>query len=83
MIREETNTAMEQAREFLREVLKDGPVPVDDLLAAAKHAGVTHRTLKRAKAKEKVQARRVPCDDVPSNKWPWEWTYPTRTPDTP
>ena len=80
---EEANSALEQAREFLREVLKDGPVPVDDLLAAAKHAGVAHRTLKRAKAKEQVTARRVPDASVPSNKWLWEWTYPTGKGGTP
>ena len=40
-------------------------------------AGVKRRTLDRAKDKEGVGARRVPRDGVPSNKWSWEWAYPT------
>ena len=74
---EEANSALEQAREFLREVLKDGPVPVDDLRTQAKKAGVSEMTLRRAKDKERIKARRVPLDGIPSNKWPWEWYAPS------
>jgi hypothetical protein len=74
---EEANSALEQAREFLREVLKDGPVPVDDIRAEAKKAGVSEMTLRRAKDKERIKARRVPREGIPSNKWPWEWYDPT------
>jgi AAA domain len=73
---QEAQSSLEQAREFLREVLRDGPMPVEDLLVAAKHAGVKRRTLDRAKDKEGVKARRVPSEGVPSNKWPWEWHAP-------
>jgi len=73
----EAQSALDQAREFLREVLTDGPLSVEELLAAAKQAGIKRRTLDRAKDKEGVKARRVPTPDTPSNKWPWEWHYPT------
>jgi len=72
---EEAQSALDRAREFLREVLA-GPLPVEELFAAAKQAGVKRRTLERAKDKEGVKARRVPLEDVPANKWPWEWYYP-------
>jgi hypothetical protein len=73
---EEAQSALDHAREFLREVL-DAPMHVDDLLEAAKQAGVKRRTLERAKDKEGVKARRVPLEDVPSKQWPWQWYYPT------
>ena len=76
---QEAQSSLDHAREFLREMLGDGPVSVEDLLAAAKQAGVKRRTLERAKDKEGVKAQRVPCEGVPSNKWPWEW-YTPRTP---
>ena len=51
--------------------------PVDEIRAQAKKAGVSEMTLRRAKDKERIKARRVPLDGVPSNKWPWEWYAPT------
>ena len=80
---EEAQSALDQAREFLREVLREGPLPVEDVLEAAKQAGVKRRTLDRAKDKEGVKARRVPCAGVPNKKWPWEWTYPAGKDGTP
>jgi RecA-family ATPase len=74
---QEAQSALDQAREFLRDFLREGPERVEDVFAAAKHAGIKRRTLDRAKDKEGVKARRVPCDDVPNKKWPWEWAYPT------
>ena len=47
---------MEQAREFLREVLKDGPVLVDDLRTQAKNAGRQASTLRRAKDQRTLQS---------------------------
>ena len=73
----EEATALDQAREFLRDMLPDGPMLVEDLLVAAKQASIKRRTLDRAKNQEGVKARRVPADGAPSNKWPWAWHYPT------
>jgi hypothetical protein len=78
---EEAQSALDQAREVLRTVLTGTAMRVDDLFEAARQAGVTRRTLHRAKDKEGVKARRVPVDGVPSNKWPWEWYYLTEGQD--
>ena len=75
---EEAHSALDAAREFLREVLTDGPQLVDDLFAHAKKAGVSEKTVRRAKDKEHVKARRRPQDGIPGNRWPWEWYYSTR-----
>jgi hypothetical protein len=75
---DEANSALDQAREFLRTVLADAPVLVDKLREAARHAGVSWTTLKRAKDKERIKARRVPQENLPSNKWSWEWYDPQR-----
>lgn len=74
---EEANCALDQARAFVREILQAGPELVDDIRAQAKKAGVSEMTLRRAKDKEHIKARRVPREGIPSNKWPWEWYAPT------
>ena len=61
---EEANSALDQAREFVREMLKDGPVLVDEIRAQAKKAGVSEKTLRRAKDKEHFKARRMPQDGI-------------------
>jgi RecA-family ATPase len=73
---EEAQSALDQAREFLRKILQDGPVLVDDIKAQARKAGVTEKTLRRAKDKEKVKARRQEQDGVPHSKCPWIWELP-------
>jgi RecA-family ATPase len=75
---DEASSALEEARAFLREMLTDGPMLIDELNTHAKKAGVSHGTLRRAKDKEHVKARRRPQDGIPGNKWPWEWYDPTR-----
>jgi putative DNA primase/helicase len=70
---QEANSALDEAREFLREILQDGPLLVDEIKAQAKHAGITERTLRRAKDKDNVKARRQARDGIPPAKWPWRW----------
>jgi hypothetical protein len=74
---EEAQSALDQAREFVQEILRDGAALVDDIRAQAHKAGVSEKTLRRAKDKEGVRARRVPVEGIMSKKWPWEWYYPT------
>ena len=50
--------ALEAATDFLHEVLKDGPVLVQDIKEAAKENGIAWRTIQRAKAQIPVRARR-------------------------
>ena len=76
---EETNTALDEAREFLWEMLKAGPMLVDELCVHAKKAGVSVKTLRRAKDKDHYKARRHPQEGLPGNKWPWEWYDPRQS----
>jgi transcriptional accessory protein Tex/SPT6 len=69
---EEAQTALDHAREFLREVLTNGPVLVEEIYADAKKAGVSQATLRRAKTKEKIRARR---EDPSALKSPWIWEW--------
>jgi hypothetical protein len=59
----------EDAKELLRSLLRDGPVPAAEILAQAKAAGVSTRTLERVKGDLGVQSRKV--DDG------WIWSLPT------
>jgi AAA domain len=77
-LRDETEKpALEQARDFLQELLQDGPVLADEVAKAAKQAGLSLATVRRAKELEQIRARRRPLDDIPRIKWPWEWLLPT------
>src|SRR5262249_32109033 len=76
---EEASSALDHAREFLREVLKDGPLLIEEIKTHAHNAGVSYGTLRRAKDKEHVKARRRPLDGIPGNEWPWEWHDPSRS----
>jgi len=74
---DEDASAIEQAREFLREILSEVPMLVKEINFAAKQAGLTPRTVRRAKDREGVKAKRLQVDGGPSNTWPWAWYYPT------
>ncbi len=45
--------------DFLDERLRNGPVPSADLDMAAKEAGISERTLKRARRKRGVRAKQI------------------------
>jgi hypothetical protein len=69
---EEEKSALEQARAFLRELLKDGAeVPYPEVMQAAKETGVTTATLKRAKALERIVVRKQGGSGAP-----WLWRLP-------
>jgi putative DNA primase/helicase len=67
---EEERGAMEEAREFLRSLLADGPVAADRVKAEARGAGIAERTLKRAKSALKIHARKAGMREG------WEWVLP-------
>ena len=58
--------AGEQARTFLRDLLSRGAVPQKDIEEAAKAEGISERTLRRAKQKLGVRARKD------GDRWLWE-----------
>jgi hypothetical protein len=71
---EEEKSAIDQAREFLQEALGDGQeVLYEDVMAAAKQAGIATATLRRAKALEKVKVRK---QEGHGKNSPWVWCLP-------
>ncbi|MEE8253605.1 MAG: hypothetical protein V3R17_06695 [Hyphomicrobium sp.] len=58
--------AREDAEEFLREALANGPVPATQLQGEAKDLGIAQRTLDRAKGRVGVRSRRR------EGHWVWE-----------
>jgi hypothetical protein len=70
---DEEVSALDQAREFLRELLTDGPLLADEVSKAAKQAGMAMATLRRAKPLLGVTTRRRNLENVPYKQWPWEW----------
>ncbi len=74
---EEETSALDQAQEFLREMLADGPVLYDTVTTAVKQAGIAMATLKRAKPLVGVKARRQPEG---GKNGPWEWYLPGEVP---
>lgn len=60
--------ALDEAREFLREILSAGPVSAKEIQRLAREAGVTDRTLQRAKKVLGVQAKKGTF----RGGWAWE-----------
>jgi hypothetical protein len=61
-----------EAKEFLEELLADGPVPSTEVKADADAAGLSWSTIKRAKAKLKIEAKKSGL------KAGWLWSLPRR-----
>jgi putative DNA primase/helicase len=70
---EEEKTALDEARDFLRELLQDAPVFSKDVAKAAKEAGMAWATVRRAKALEGVKVRK---QEGHGEAAPWEWYMP-------
>jgi hypothetical protein len=68
---EESRSAREDAAEFLREFLADGPMPQESIAASAKQQGITLSTLRRAK--KAVSVRSVKAQGKDSA---WLWSLP-------
>jgi AAA domain len=67
--------AREEAESFLREVLKDGPVPAAQVYEEAEQLRISEKTLKRAKDRLGVESVRD-RDDAGKTKG-WAWQLPT------
>jgi|GEM_PF-523180 len=78
---EEEVSALYGAKVVLREILKAGPVAAKTVAAEAKAAGVSERTLKRAKAALQVQVTRVGFGGT--GGWEWSLPQPEEPPDPP
>jgi hypothetical protein len=71
--KDSATNAHEAAADFLREVLKEGPMLVEDIKGAAKTNSVAWRTIQRAKKDMPVRARRREVEGANAREWPWEW----------
>ena len=71
----EERSALSEAQEFLRDVLADGPVPASDARKEASSAGISTRTLDRARQSLGVVAKR---EGVPGRRGggTWFWRLP-------
>jgi len=66
--------AVDEAGEWLAGELAAGPRPVSEVKSASRAAGLSWRTLERAKANAEVQARRVSEDGKPRGAGVWVWS---------
>ena len=72
---EEEKTALEEAVDFLKDVLAEGPRPVGEILREARKMGIAERTLKRAKAQAAVHAKRI-GEQGKRGGGTWYWDLP-------
>ncbi len=66
------NSALDEAKQWLQEVLADGPVPAEEILVRAKQDGIAKRTLDRAKKDSGVLSGK-------EGSGPWSWNIPALT----
>jgi len=64
---DDERSELEEAQDFLLEVLKLGPKPAGDVIKEARSAGIAERTLRRAKKKLGIKSTKQPV----SKKWSW------------
>jgi hypothetical protein len=69
--------ADEEARTFLRELLADGPMAARKVLEEARKVGISEITLRRAKAREGMEAKKVGFQDGAK----WLWSTPSKIED--
>lgn len=65
----EERTALDEAMDVLRDVLADGPLQAKDVQRAARDAGISEITLRRAKSKLGVTATREGFGSA--GRWVW------------
>ena len=70
----EGGDALCEAEEFLREVLRNGPLTARDIFKAAARAGISEITLRRAKTRLGIRA--IPAKDEKGRTHGWKWELP-------
>jgi hypothetical protein len=74
----EQRSVLEDAKEFLAEVLADRPVSAEQVEVDAENAGISKSTLRRAKRLLGVKSERVSGGN--EGRGYWEWSLPARPP---
>ncbi|WP_324718017.1 AAA family ATPase [Carboxydochorda subterranea] len=67
---------VERAKAFLVNLLQGGPVPQAQVEEEARRAGISRRTLQRAKGELEVESRRHSQPGAPRGTGEWLWTLP-------
>jgi hypothetical protein len=70
---DEQRRAVEEAADFLREILVDGEKPAKEVIREAKKAGISETTLKRAR-KGVVHPHKAKVLGGKRGEAPWVWT---------
>jgi hypothetical protein len=73
---EGSKTAVEQAVEWLRDLLANGPVKPADVIAKARDAGYSESTVQRAKRRAGVESIAQRDDDNKMTGWAWRLKEP-------
>jgi putative DNA primase/helicase len=76
----EQRSAMAEAEEFLKDILASGPVPQKDIKADAEGAGFSWATVRRAKDRLGVQAKRETEGAFASGAGQWVWSLKVLNP---
>lgn len=61
----ESRSAVKEAEEFLHELLKNGPISIAEIKSERAAAGISEKTLKRAKSNLNIKSKKV------GNDWIW------------
>lgn len=69
---EEAQSGVTEAMEFLRSTLSSGSRDNKEIKDEAKHLGISEATLRRAKQRLKIQARKIGAPNSSSQQWVWE-----------
>lgn len=73
----EERTELEEAQEFLKDVLVEGPLAAKAVIDKGKAQGFTERTVKRAKEKLSIRSKKVGSGAGST----WEWELPKKAND--
>lgn len=74
---QEERMTRDDAEGLLRELLTNGPLPVKEVESEAKSAGISWRTVERAKAALNIRASRVQ-EGFGGGRGHWVWALPTQ-----
>ncbi len=67
----DAHSAIEEAKSFLADVLGDGPVPAKEVRQEASEAGITGRTLDRAKSRLNIKTQKRGKPGERNQHWVW------------
>jgi hypothetical protein len=69
----DSHAALEDAKDFLKQVLADGPVPAKQVFREAEEGGISEKTLRRAKAELGIRVKRLgTAGKRGGGGWAWE-----------